>query len=627
MHGPNHALVAGLAVLLAGAGMPPVHGQRANAAPTLALTQRLQSVAEAWRQDALNVADIVVTDDAEGTNTLSLSGADAAVFEIVGTILYLRQAASLDFETNPVLDVTVAVDDPTVGATPDASVPLSVAVTNVNECPANSVPFAPVMLQGAELVFSAASGNAFSASDPDGDITGQISLSAFPGTLRLGSTVGVIEVIGDGTSAVSLRGPLSALNAALNGLTFTPPGAFVGDATVMITTNDMGGIGGPPVYTDNDQVQVTVAADASVPTITEVDSTAADGTYGAGSTLSITVTASKVLLVTGTPQLGLETGAEDALASYIGGSGTATLVFQYVVGASHESPDLDCTDSSALILNGGALRDGAGRNADLTLPAPGSPHSLGANRDLMIHTAPLVEGDPNGHFELLYRDPSSASLRKIWDLSGHYAGSVGAYALTLDLAHDEKGGLTGAGRLQRLAGGPPLDVPNLVFKGKAKGKAGGVTIKASLAGAAGAASAALKLALTLDGAALTLTGAVTGSVTDTTGAKAAIDAPCTLALPAGMDGTYRLPVDLLLDAKGGITGTSTLALANGRTVALLVKGKRSGGVALLQFAGDTLASPAFAAVKLKLTVRAYTNGTADIVATSGKAFGQSLKWP
>ena len=50
----------------------------------------------------LKVADIVITDDALGTNTLSLSGADAALFQIVGTELFLIAGASLDFETNPI---------------------------------------------------------------------------------------------------------------------------------------------------------------------------------------------------------------------------------------------------------------------------------------------------------------------------------------------------------------------------------------------------------------------------------------------------------------------------------------------------------------------------------------------
>ena len=66
-----------------------------------------------------------------GGNNLSLSGADAALFEIVGSELYLKAGTVLDYETNPVLDVTVAVDDATVGGSPDSTAALAISVTFV----------------------------------------------------------------------------------------------------------------------------------------------------------------------------------------------------------------------------------------------------------------------------------------------------------------------------------------------------------------------------------------------------------------------------------------------------------------------------------------------------------------
>jgi hypothetical protein len=240
----------------------------------------------------------------------------------------------------------------------------------------------------------------------------------------------------------------------------------------------------------------------------------------------------------------------------------------------------------------------------------------------------LVDGDPQGDFELVYRDPANPGLRKIWDLTGHYAGAVGPHNLTLDLVHDEKGALTGTGRFQGTVNGQPFDVANLPIKGSGKGKAGVVTVKASTKGTGGTSTVSLKLALTLDAGALTLTGVVSGSVSDTVAGKVAVNVPgVVLALPVGMDGSYRLPVHLILDAKGGVTGTGNLTLVNGRTVALLAKGKRAGAVTSLQLAGDKLANAAFGAIKMKLTIRTYANGTADIQAMAGKAFGQSLKWP
>ena len=85
------------------------------------------------------VADIVVIDDGRGENKLSLGGADAELFEIVGTELRLVAGARLDFETKPVLEVTVEVDDVAIGATPDDIAPLSIAITDVNEPPTVSL--------------------------------------------------------------------------------------------------------------------------------------------------------------------------------------------------------------------------------------------------------------------------------------------------------------------------------------------------------------------------------------------------------------------------------------------------------------------------------------------------------
>ncbi len=111
-----------------------------NATTNLAVNQDLSS--------AIKVADIVITDDARGTNTLSLSGPDAALFEIVGTELHLAPATSLDLAVNSTLNVTVEVDDISVGVTPDDTAPLSITITETNKPPtvslANTVTSLPV---------------------------------------------------------------------------------------------------------------------------------------------------------------------------------------------------------------------------------------------------------------------------------------------------------------------------------------------------------------------------------------------------------------------------------------------------------------------------------------------------
>src|SRR5262245_13221001 len=64
------------------------------------------------------------------------------------------------------------------------------------------------------------------------------------------------------------------------------------------------------------------------PRITGVSSTVADGQYGVGAVIPITITFNHAVNVTGTPQLALNSGGT---AVYASGSGTTTLTFNYTV--------------------------------------------------------------------------------------------------------------------------------------------------------------------------------------------------------------------------------------------------------------------------------------------------------
>jgi Ca2+-binding RTX toxin-like protein len=100
----------------------------------VALTNTTVSVLENTSTAShIKVADITITDDALGTNTLALTGTDATFFEIVGTELFLKTGTVLDFESKASYAVAVTVDDTTVGATPDAtSTTYSLAIANVS---------------------------------------------------------------------------------------------------------------------------------------------------------------------------------------------------------------------------------------------------------------------------------------------------------------------------------------------------------------------------------------------------------------------------------------------------------------------------------------------------------------
>ncbi|MFM7580061.1 MAG: cadherin repeat domain-containing protein, partial [Microcystaceae cyanobacterium] len=80
------------------------------------------------------VADLLVEDDALGTNNLFLTGRDRDHFLIRDLALYYI-GGTLDFETQNSYEVTVNVDDETVGVTPDVAKTFTLNVTDVNEAP------------------------------------------------------------------------------------------------------------------------------------------------------------------------------------------------------------------------------------------------------------------------------------------------------------------------------------------------------------------------------------------------------------------------------------------------------------------------------------------------------------
>jgi phospholipid/cholesterol/gamma-HCH transport system permease protein len=103
-----------------------------NEPPTVSLANTIKSIREDTNTSGgIKVADIVIIDDALGTNKLILSGADAALFEIVGPELWLIAGVTLDFASKPKLNVTLEVDDTSVCDGADDTVALSIDLTEV----------------------------------------------------------------------------------------------------------------------------------------------------------------------------------------------------------------------------------------------------------------------------------------------------------------------------------------------------------------------------------------------------------------------------------------------------------------------------------------------------------------
>jgi hypothetical protein len=107
--------------------------------------------------------------------------------------------------------------------------------------PVNTVPGAQNTNEDIALVFASANGNAISITDADaGGANNEVTLSISNGTLTLAGTTGLTFTAGDGTAdaAMTLRGTASAINTALNGLSYSPTANFNGGATLTLATKD-----------------------------------------------------------------------------------------------------------------------------------------------------------------------------------------------------------------------------------------------------------------------------------------------------------------------------------------------------------------------------------------------------
>ena len=131
----------------------------------------------------------------------------------------------------------------------------------------------------------------------------------------------------------------------------------------------------------------SIVIDTTAPTVTNVTSSTANGTYTTGQSISIQVIFSEIVNATGTPKLALNSGGT---ADYSAGSGSSTLTFTYTIAAGETSTHLDYASTTALTLSGGTITDGALNPAVLTLAAPGAAGSLGADKSFVVNPVPTT---------------------------------------------------------------------------------------------------------------------------------------------------------------------------------------------------------------------------------------------
>ena len=142
-------------------------------------------------------------------------------------------------------------------------------------------------------------------------------------------------------------------------------------------------------------VDVDAAGNATAvagPVVTSLAlATAPGGSWTDGDAVRLTLTFSEPVTVAtdgGTPSVGIGLDGTARQAAYAGGTGTASLAFSYTVTADDGTVSAVSVTADSLALNGGTIRDAAGRDADLEHPGIGDA----ATEDAETESASALTG-------------------------------------------------------------------------------------------------------------------------------------------------------------------------------------------------------------------------------------------
>ena len=401
------------------------------------------------------------------------------------------------------------------------------------------------------------------------------------GTPRIPLTIGATTryasyVSGSGTSALVFRYIVPSGDADADGIavgaSIDANGGTIADSTPTNATLTLNSVGST----------TAVLVDAVAPTISSVTSSTTNGTYKIGDTISVQVNFSEVVIVTGGPQLTLETGATDRTASYAGGGGTTALTFTYTVQAGDVSADLDYVSTSALALNGGTIKDAAGNNATLTLATPGAANSLAANKALVVDgVVPTVSGVSSSTANATYKIGDTISVQVTFSEAVTVTGTpqltleTGATDRTVNYASGSgTTALTFTYTVQAGDVSADLDYVStsaLALNGGTIKDAAGNNATLTLATPGAANSLAANKALVVDGVRPSLASAIT--ISDTAlkiGDSATVTFTFTEAITGFTAADLTVPngsLSTLTTGDGGITWTATLTPSASRTAA------------------------------------------------------------
>ena len=234
-----------------------------------------------------------------------------------------------------------------------------------------------------------------------------------------------------------------------------------------------------------------------VDTVAIASSAGADGSYIAGDVLRVDVNFSDVVQVTGIPQMLINVGGTQRTATFVAGSGTDTLSFEYTIARGDNDPNGLSIDMAALQLNGATIRTVAGERALILTPAvadqatqrvdaidPADPviDTVAGNDSLSVaeRASAAITGtaEANATVDISFSSGFTRTVQA--DASGHYSYSLttaeytamGVGAETISVVARDAAGNASTGSVQRSFALEAVTLPDINLASIAAGHGG-----------------------------------------------------------------------------------------------------------------------------------------------------------
>lgn len=219
-----------------------------------------------------------------------------------------------------------------------------------------------------------------------------------------------------GSSCNTYTGTENSVNSSTSTNTFV--GVHGSTYTYQIVSVDLAG------NSSTSACSSAITIDTASPTISNVTSNTPSGAYTVGTVIDVRVTFTENVTVTGTPVLALNT-TPARNATYASGSGSNTLVFNYTIAATDTTADLNYAATTSLTVPSATIKDAAGNNATLTLPALAAAGSLGTNKNIIVDTtAPTISS-----FAVTNSSPTNSTT---FNITSAVAGSPSEYCILVN---------------------------------------------------------------------------------------------------------------------------------------------------------------------------------------------------